>query len=117
MLQLTLQAPPHRNIVGVRVIRSEALAVLQEGPSDTNGEAPLVVWLQGGPGGSSLFGLFVENGPLGVDANLDVYVRKTSWATKYNMLFIDSPVGAGFSFTSSDDGCANRKPVVSAWVH
>mmetsp|Transcript_12791 Transcript_12791/g.24286 ORF Transcript_12791/g.24286 Transcript_12791/m.24286 type:complete len:525 (+) Transcript_12791:223-1797(+) len=86
----------------------------EEGPSDTNGEAPLVVWLQGGPGGSSLFGLFVENGPLGVDANLDVYVRKTSWATKYNMLFIDSPVGAGFSFTSSDDGyCTNTKHCVA----
>ena len=38
---------------------------LQNGSSD----APVVLWLQGGPGGSSLFGLFVENGPLAVDSN------------------------------------------------
>lgn len=37
----------------------------------TNPEtAPVVLWLQGGPGGSSLFGLFVENGPIMVDKDL-----------------------------------------------
>ena len=38
---------------------------LQQGSID----APVLLWLQGGPGGSSLFGLFIENGPLMVDAN------------------------------------------------
>lgn len=31
--------------------------------------APLVLWLNGGPGSSSMFGLFVENGPLRVSRN------------------------------------------------
>ena len=30
--------------------------------------APVLLWLQGGPGGSSLFSLFIETGPLVVDS-------------------------------------------------
>lgn len=33
-------------------------------PSDAT--TPLVLWLNGGPGASSMFGLFLENGPLRV---------------------------------------------------
>lgn len=30
-----------------------------------------------------------------------------SWHTKYNLLFIDNPVGAGFSYTDPDGYCRN----------
>ena len=33
-------------------------------------DAPVLLWLQGGPGGSSLFGLFNENGPFQVTEDL-----------------------------------------------
>ncbi|XP_076677080.1 retinoid-inducible serine carboxypeptidase [Andrena cerasifolii] len=61
-------------------------------------EKPLIIWLQGGPGGSSTsFGNFEELGPL--DVNLTP--RNYSWVKDYNVLFIDNPVGTGFSYTTS----------------
>ncbi|GAB0094582.1 retinoid-inducible serine carboxypeptidase [Sergentomyia squamirostris] len=57
-------------------------------------ERPLIVWLQGGPGASSTgHGNFEEIGPLDVD----LMMRNFTWVREYNVLFIDSPVGSGFS--------------------
>lgn len=41
--------------------------------------APLTVWINGGPGSSSMIGLFQELGPCGVDANGDVYNNPYAW--------------------------------------
>lgn len=57
--------------------------------------APLVIWLQGGPGGTSLFGLFGENGPFNVDQNMKLKYRNTSWTEDLNVLYFDNPVGTG----------------------
>ncbi|XP_050456728.1 retinoid-inducible serine carboxypeptidase-like isoform X2 [Cataglyphis hispanica] len=57
-------------------------------------DKPLIIWLQGGPGGSSTaYGNFEEIGPLDTDLNL----RNYTWVKNYNVLFIDNPVGTGFS--------------------
>ncbi|XP_062619799.1 probable serine carboxypeptidase CPVL isoform X1 [Saccostrea cucullata] len=83
-------------------------------PAQTNPEtAPVVLWLQGGPGGSSLFGLFVENGPIMVDKDIKLSNRKMTWNTKYSMLYIDNPVGTGFSFTGKDEGYATNEQDVA----
>ena len=55
---------------------------------------PIVLWLQGGPGvpGSGV-GNFLEFGPL----NEKLEPRNTSWIRTANILFVDNPVGSGFS--------------------
>ncbi|XP_003430729.1 probable serine carboxypeptidase CPVL isoform X2 [Ornithorhynchus anatinus] len=68
--------------------------------------APVVLWLQGGPGGSSMFGLFVEHGPYIVNKNLTLCDRDFSWTSKFSMIYIDNPVGTGFSFTTDNRGYA-----------
>ena len=72
--------------------------VLVEADQVSPTSAPIVVWLQGGPCCSSLFGLFNENGPWTVNADLSVSRRGVSWTGKYNVLWIDQPALVGFSF-------------------
>lgn len=63
-------------------------------------EKPLVIWLQGGPGASSTgFGNFAEIGPLDIDLN----PRNHTWVKNVNVLFIDNPVGTGYSYIDNDD--------------
>ncbi|XP_045420168.1 probable serine carboxypeptidase CPVL isoform X2 [Lemur catta] len=69
-------------------------------------DAPVVLWLQGGPGGSSMFGLFVEHGPYVITSNMTVRTRDFPWTTTLSMLYIDNPVGTGFSFTDDPHGYA-----------
>lgn len=83
-------------------------------PAQTNAsEAPVLLWLQGGPGGSSLFGLFVEHGPFSVTKEGTLKARPWTWTKKYSVLYIDNPVGTGFSFTDSDDGYARNEDDVA----
>lgn len=70
-------------------------------PSFSNPRAdPVVLWLQGGPGASSLFGLFSEHGPYSVSSSYTLLPRKYTWTRNHNMIYIDNPVATGFSFTN-----------------
>lgn len=71
--------------------------------------APVVLWLQGGPGASSLFGLFTENGPYSITPDQQLVERKFSWNVNHNLIYIDNPVGTGFSFTDADEGYAKNE--------
>jgi vitellogenic carboxypeptidase-like protein len=78
-----------------------------------NTKAPLLIWLQGGPGGSSLFGLFAENGPMDLTSDLQPIARPSTWNAEYSMLFIDNPVGAGYSYTGTGNGYCKDETCVA----
>ncbi|KAG0167652.1 hypothetical protein DFQ30_005820 [Apophysomyces sp. BC1015] len=62
-------------------------------------EDPLVLWLNGGPGCSSLTGLFMELGPCVVnDAGDDTYINKYSWNNNASLIFLDQPLNVGYSY-------------------
>ncbi|KAG8227812.1 hypothetical protein J437_LFUL010970 [Ladona fulva] len=75
-------------------------------------KAPVVLWLQGGPGATSLFGLFTENGPFFISKKLYLKSRKYSWSNTHSVLYIDNPVGTGYSFTDDDRGYSRNETSV-----
>ncbi|KAK8860054.1 Alpha/Beta hydrolase protein [Apiospora arundinis] len=61
--------------------------------------APLSVWLQGGPGAPSVVAAVGENGPCKIAPNSkDTVLNPWSWNNEVNMLYIDQPVQTGFSY-------------------
>ncbi|CAF0882636.1 unnamed protein product [Adineta ricciae] len=64
----------------------------------TEGINDLVIWLNGGPGCSSMEGLLQENGPFLWQWGTAHPVRNPyAWNTLANVLWIEQPVGTGFS--------------------
>ncbi|CAI4220896.1 unnamed protein product, partial [Auanema sp. JU1783] len=65
---------------------------------------PLLLWLNGGPGCSSVGGLIEELGPFHIaDFGNTVYLNPSSWNKFANVLFIESPAGVGYSYATNDD--------------
>lgn len=62
-------------------------------------EDPLLLWLTGGPGASSMIGLLQELGPCLINehGNGTVY-NEYGWSKNTNIIFVDQPAGVGFSY-------------------
>ncbi|KAF8216863.1 Alpha/Beta hydrolase protein [Mycena galopus ATCC 62051] len=58
---------------------------------------PWGIWLNGGPGSSSMVGFFLENGPIRIAANGTISPNPYSWDKVADYIWIDQPVGTGFS--------------------
>ena len=66
--------------------------------SQRNERDPLVLWLNGGPGCSSLLGALTELGPFRLQRDGRVVFNRFAWNRAANLLVLSSPVGVGFSF-------------------
>lgn len=71
---------------------------------------PLVLWLNGGPGCSSIaYGEAEELGPFHIMKDgKTLYLNPYSWNLVANILFLDSPVGVGFSYSNTSSDLLNN---------
>ncbi|KZV17786.1 hypothetical protein F511_01595 [Dorcoceras hygrometricum] len=89
--------------------RTQLFYYFVESEGDPNKD-PLVLWLTGGPGCSGFSGLVYEIGPLRFDVssfNGDLprlVLNPYSWTKAANIIFLDSPVGTGFSYGKTPEG-------------
>lgn len=83
--------------------------------------APLSIWMNGGPGSSSMIGLMQENGPCTVNADSNsTELNPWSWNNYVNMLYIDQPNQVGFSYDVATNGTFDQIAQawnVSKWTH
>ncbi|CAN4113230.1 unnamed protein product [Withania somnifera] len=82
---------------------------------------PLLLWLNGGPGCSSVaYGASEEIGPFRINkTGYSLYLNKYSWNNVANILFLESPAGVGFSYTntSSDlEDCGDKRTAQDALI-
>jgi cathepsin A (carboxypeptidase C) len=78
-------------------------------------EDPVVLWLNGGPGCSSLLGLLTEQEPIHV--NLDertLYPNNNIWNLESNIIFLEAPAGVGFSYKNDKQYNTNDDEVAEA---
>ena len=78
---------------------------------DNAHDIPLVLWMNGGPGCSSMIGMMVEHGPYKIKHDIygssgdTVVLEKNAycWCNTAHMLYVDQPIGVGLSFLSGRD--------------
>uniref|UniRef100_A0A7C9DG00 Uncharacterized protein n=1 Tax=Opuntia streptacantha TaxID=393608 RepID=A0A7C9DG00_OPUST len=93
--------------------------------SEANPERdPLMVWLNGGPGCSSLTGLVYQIGPLmfnysafNFEAGVPTFQpNPNSWTKVASIIFLDSPVGTGFSYATTTDAYYTNDTLQAAHI-
>jgi len=78
---------------------------------------PVVLWMTGGPGCASTLALFAENGPYQVQSDLTLQLNPYSWNTFANILYVDQPVGTGFSYVNDQNGYVTDEAQVAAAMY
>ncbi|KAG2620290.1 hypothetical protein PVAP13_3NG166300 [Panicum virgatum] len=107
--QLAVDFPMYSGYVTVDEHAGRALFYwLQEVPAEAQ-PAPLVLWLNGGPGCSSVaYGASAELGAFRIRPDgATLFLNKFGWNRAANILFLDSPAGVGFSYTNTTSDLYN----------
>ena len=81
-------------------------------------DVPLLLWLNGGPGASSLTGLLAEKlGPQSIAPNGTLVDNPDRITKKYHLLTFDNPVGAGYSETADKSYVRSEYEMRTQFVH
>ncbi|KAF5197052.1 Serine carboxypeptidase-like, partial [Thalictrum thalictroides] len=86
-------------------------------------EDPLILWFDGGPGCSALCGFAFEIGPINFakqesNGSLpSLVLNPYSWTKVSNVLFVDSPIGAGFSYSKTLQGSYSSDTIFAKQVY
>ena len=71
----------------------------KEGTTDVSGAgSPVVLWLNGGPGSSSILGMLQEMGPVLMNVTGGLMANPYAWTKQANLLILESPGGVGYSY-------------------
>ncbi|OAX36451.1 alpha/beta-hydrolase [Rhizopogon vinicolor AM-OR11-026] len=69
--------------------------------TSTSTDEPWGIWLNGGPGSSSMVGLLFENGPIQIQNDYSLIENQYGWSTVADYVWVDQPVGVGFGTADS----------------
>lgn len=90
-------------------------------PRNGDATAPMMIWLQGGPGSSGIEeGLLKLNGPyavfLSADGDLQLIPREITWNEEFAMLYVDSPVGTGYSYQTGGSYASTEESIATMLI-
>ncbi|CAJ1423407.1 unnamed protein product [Effrenium voratum] len=105
----------YRSFSGFAGVRQGGLFYWYFEPAAAATDAPLILWLQGGPGATSMLGNFFELGPftLRPDGSLQPRAANETWASLAPVIFVDSPVGTGWSWAAENSYAKSQEEVAA----
>ncbi|XP_038688657.1 serine carboxypeptidase 1-like [Tripterygium wilfordii] len=84
---------------------------------------PVVLWLNGGPGCSSFDGFVNEHGPFNFEigkphgSQPTLHLNPYSWSKVSNIIYLDSPLGVGFSYSKDKTKYATGDHITAIHTH
>ena len=88
----------------VRISETKHMFYLLVLAAEDPASKPLAWWSNGGPGCSGLLGYATEHGPYRPMRDSTLSAFPYSWNNAANMLYVESPVGVGYSYTTDETG-------------